>query len=212
MITIYHLDNSRSERIVWLAEELGIPYEVKTFLREQGLAPAAFREIHPLGRAPVIRDADLTLMESGAICEYLTHKYGAGTLAPDADSPEYAWYLEWMHFAEGSAMGGLLVELIQSMSQADPQRIAHQQQRNAAMLDYINSVLAQRQYLAGDNFSAADINMEFCFAFAERSLALEREKYPNIARWLDQIRARPGYDKAMAQCAPQQELPFKRPQ
>jgi len=210
MITIFHLDNSRSERIVWLAEELGLAYEIKTYLRVQGLAPPEYREIHPLGRAPVIRDGDLTLMESGAICDYLTLTYGATTLAPAPGSREYAWYLEWLHFAEGSAMSGALMELILQLSDAASPRAAHQHQRNAAMLTFVDSVLAERSYFAGDQFTTADIMMEFDFAFMERSLDLDRALYPNIGRWLDLVRQRPAYSRAMAVAGPQVPLPFKR--
>src|SRR5690606_6980964 len=112
MLTIYHLDNSRSERIVWLLEELGLPYQQETFLRDKGAAPAAMRAIHPLGKAPLLRDGEQVVMESGAIVEYVLRRHGQGRLQPAADSAELAHYLEYLHYAEGSCISGLLMEFM----------------------------------------------------------------------------------------------------
>lgn len=207
MITIYHLDNSRSERIVWLAEELGIPYEQKTTLRApNGLAPQEYRDIHPLGRAPVIRDGDITLIESGAIVDYLSERYGDGRLQPKASSPDYPRYLQWLHFAEGSAMSGLLMEYIAGMLQADPAAPSPMMgmigARNAEMLRFIDSELGSHAYFAGADFSGADIMMEFVFAFLERAKAETFAALPNIAAWLKRVRARPAYVRAMAAAGP----------
>lgn len=212
MITIYHLDNSRSERIVWLAEELGIPYEQVTFMREQGLSPANLKEIHPLGRAPVIRDGELTLMESGAICEWLVTRYGNGKLAPALTSDDYGRYLQWLHFAEGSAMSGLLAEFMLGMvpGEAAAERAAMMAKRNQDVWQYLDQELARSPYFAGDQFSAADIMMEFCFAFAERIQLTALAPYKHLIAWLERVRARPAYQKAMSNAAPKVEFAFKK--
>ncbi len=208
MITIHHLDNSRSERIVWLAEELNIPYEVVTHLRNQGMAPDSYRKIHSLGRAPVICDGPLTIMESGAICEYLVDKYGQGQLKPVPGSEDYVRYLEWMHFAEGSAMPGALQEFMAKLSGQETPLTARQRSRNNAMWRYVDEVLADRSYFAGASFSAADIMMEFNFAFMQRVVDFDLAGLPNITRWLDLVRRRPAYLTAMAITAPKVPLGF----
>ncbi len=208
MLTIYHLDNSRSERVVWLAEELGIPYDQVTHLREKGMAPLSFRDIHPLGRAPVVRLGDQVMMESGAICDFLVHLYGEGQLSPERSSYDYPRYLEWMHFAEGSCMSGLLVELVGGMVANDPddnEQISAITKRNRAMLRYIDDELSTRPYFAGEHFSAADIMMEFNFSFLERYCDKDCAEYSNIRRWLEQVRGRAAYARAMEMAAPQQQ-------
>ncbi len=213
MLTIYHLDNSRSERIVWLAEELDIPYEQVTHLRERGMAPLAFRDIHPLGRAPVVKLGEQVMMESGAICDFLVHLYGEGQLCPERSSPDYPRYLEWMHFAEGSCMSGLLIELIGSSIAEDPQnneRVAAAAQRNSAMLRHIEDELSGRPYFAGEHFSAADIMMEFNFSFLERYANRDCSGYPHIQTWLQRVRERPAYQRAMNTAGPQEWPPGRR--
>ena len=207
MITIYHLDNSRSERIVWLAEELGLGYEQRTTMRTaNGLAPQEFRDIHPLGRAPVIRDGDITLIESGAIVDYLIERHGNGRLRPAVASPEYPRYLQWLHFAEGSAMSGLLMEYVAGMLQTDPAApspiMGMIGARNDEMLRFIDTELGRSAYFAGTEFSAADIMMEFVFAFLERAKGEKFATLPTIATWLKRVRARPAYAKAMTAAGP----------
>jgi glutathione S-transferase len=212
MITIYHLDNSRSERIVWLAEELGLPYEQVTYLRDKGLAPAAYRAIHALGHAPVIRDGDQVLMESGAIVEWLVGRYGNGSLVPARGGSDYALYLQWLHFAEGSAMSGLLSELgsmLENTGREPTPRQRMWQQRNGAMLQYIDDELGQRPYFAGAEFSAADIMMEFVFSFIERYQGRSLDDHAHIAAWLRRVRERPAYQRMAAAAAPQ--VAFRRP-
>jgi glutathione S-transferase len=202
MITIYHLDNSRSERIVWLMEELGLPYEQQTFMREQGAAPSAMFEIHPMGMAPLIKDGDQVIMESGAIIEYIINRHGGGRLAPPISSPDYARYLQWLHFAEGSAMNRLLQTFIVGLVAQGTPMAENVAGRSARMLSFIDRELGTRPYFAGADFTAADIMMEFCFSFLERYAKQSTDTYPQIAAWLTRVRARPAYQRAMAVAAP----------
>lgn len=197
MITVYHLSNSRSERVIWLMEELQEPYEIVRFKREaDGAAPAALRDIHPLGKSPIIRDDDLVLAESGAIVEYLCDKYQR--LTPQRGTRDYAKYLHWLHFAEGSAMGQFILEMATSgrlggepMSNAE--RFA---QRTRLYLKYIDATVASHPYIAGQEFTGADIVMMSCAGWIER--VEDRETYPNIIAYRTRIGERPAYKKGMA--------------
>jgi glutathione S-transferase len=206
MITIHHLDKSRSERIVWLVEELDLPYQLETTLRENGLAPASYRAIHPLGRAPIISDGELVLIESGAIVDYLISHYGNGRLRPSVSSPDYARYLQWLHYAEGTAMSSLLLDYfvssIEGGAAALTPRLEMVRARNTEMLSHIDTELGQRAYFAGAEFSCADIMMEFCFAFLARAKGETFASYPHIADWLQRIHARPAYAKSMQLVGP----------
>ena len=202
MITIYHLDNSRSERIVWLMEELGLPYEQQTFMRENGAAPAEMQKIHPIGTAPLIRDGDQAIMESGAIVEYIVNRYGAGRLMPAISSHDYAPYLEWLHFSEGTLMSNLLRSFIVAMVAKDSPMVQMGVVRNTRMFNLIDQHLGSHTYFAGNEFTAADIMMEFCFSFMERFAQQGPESYPNTATWLKRVRARPAYQRMLAVAAP----------
>jgi len=206
MLTIHHLDNSRSERIVWLLEELGLPYQQQTFMRDKGLAPAAMKAVHPLGKAPILSDDDVVIMESGAIVEYIVNRYGNGRLAPAVASPEYPLYLQWVHTAEGSMMADLLAEVrvrrLTGPEGADKPAVQMLVERNTNMLKYIDSVLAQTPYLAGREFSAADIMMEFNFSFMDRLPKIDITPYPHVIAWLQRVRARPAYQRMVAVAAP----------
>ena len=204
MLTIHHLEHSRSERIVWLAEELGIPYQLQRYPRDADRrAGAAYRALHPHGRSPVVEEQGQWVMESGAICEWLGMRHGEGRLSPARDSADYARYLEWMHFAEGSAMAALLTELRVGMAAAPDTPPSPQLQglreRNADMVRFIDSVLGERRYFAGADFSAADIMMEYVLGFVEQ---LRRQPFagdhPHIARWLAEVRQRPAHARALA--------------
>src|SRR5690349_9782118 len=178
MVTVHHLENSRSQRILWLLEELGVPYEVKLYKRnpETMLAPPELKAVHPLGKSPVITDAGLTVAESGAIVDYLASKYGSGKLVPPADSPERMRYTYWLHYAEGSAMPPLLLKLVFNRLESAPmpffirpiaKAIAGRAQSGfidpqvKLHLDYIESELDKSTWFAGEQFSAADIQMSF---------------------------------------------------
>jgi len=205
VITIHHLSTSRSERIVWLAEELGIPYELRWHQRESnGAAPAGLREVHALGKAPVIEDGPLVLAESGAIVEYMVQRHGGGRLAVKPEAPEYAGYLYWMHFAAGSLMTLMLIALVLSRvpeARDGPvqKRIA---KRLADMLAFVDARIAGHPYFAGNQFTAADIMMSFPLTTMKRYLDYDPAPLAHVAEWLARIEARPAYAKAMALAGP----------
>ena len=205
MITIYHLSTSRSERIVWLMEELGLPYELARHQREpNGAAPDALKAIHPLGKAPLIRDGDTVLAESGAIVDYIVHRYGNDRLAVQPQAAEYARYLYWLHFAEGSLMSLMLIVLVVSRvpegsaSPAGARVLARMKQ----MLSYVDTELAVGPYFAGAAFTAADVMMLFPFTTMRLFLDYDLTPYPNILAYMKRIEARPAYRKAMALAEP----------
>ena len=206
MITIYHLSTSRSERIVWLMEELGLAYTLEKFQREPtGAAPDAMKAIHPLGKAPVIRDGDTVLAESGAIVDYIVHRHGGDRLAVPPDAPEYARYLYWLHFAEGSLMSLALIALVLSRvpdASSGPvgTRIAA---RLKQMLAFVDAELAGRPYFAGQEFTSADVMMTFPFTTMRLFLDYDLAPFSNILAYLKRIEARPAYRKAMALAGPQ---------
>ncbi len=178
MIVLHHLNNSRSQRVLWLLEELGLPYEVKRYERDPKtmLAPDSLRAVHPLGKSPVIEDDGQVLAESGAIIEYLAEKYGEGRLLPPAGSPERLRHRYWMHYAEGSAMPPLLMSLVFSRVRSAPapffiKPIAHAivekvmgnfvSPQIRLHLDFMESELGKSTWFAGEQFGAADIQMSF---------------------------------------------------
>jgi glutathione S-transferase len=205
MITVCHLSTSRSERVVWLLEELGFDYRMEWFQREaNGAAPAAMREIHALGKAPIIRDGDLVLAESGAIVHYLVERHGGGRLGVPAADPRFAGYLYWMHFAEGSLMSLMLIALVLSRipeAKESPVR-ARIVDRVAKMLAFVDAGLAGHEYFAGDAFTAADIMMSFPLTTMGRYLETDLASHANIQAWIARIKARPAYAKAMTIAGP----------
>jgi glutathione S-transferase len=205
MITIYHLDTSRSERIVWLMEELGLEYTLELFQRnDNGSAPDALRKIHALGKAPVIRDGNTVLAESGAIVDYIVHRYAGDRLAVAPAAADYARYIYWFHFAEGSLMSLLILALVLSRvpeADASPVR-ARVLERMKQTLAFIDSELAQATYFAGATFSAADVMMTFPFTTMRHFLKYDLAPYANILAYLQRIESRPAYQKAMALAGP----------
>ena len=205
MITIYHLDTSRSERIVWLMEELGLEYKLELFQRNaNGSAPDALREIHALGKAPVIRDGDTVLAESGAIVDYVVHRYAGDRLAVAPAAQEYARYIYWFHFAEGSLMSLLILALVIGRvpeANASPVR-TRVLERMKQTLAFIDSELAQSTYFAGAAFTAADVMMTFPFTTMRHFLNYDLAPYANILAYLQRIESRPAYQKAMALAGP----------
>jgi len=218
MIIVHHLNASRSQRVLWLLEELGVPYEVKRYERnaETMLAPETLRAVHPLGKSPVITDADQTVAESGAIVEYLVDRYGNGRLVPPAGSPERLRYTYWLHYAEGSAMPPLLLKLVfQRVGSAKmpffakpvARGIAAKVQRTfvdpqiALHLDFMESELAKSRWFAGEEFSAADIQMSFPVEAAAARAGLDARR-PRLMAWLDAIHARPAYRRALEKGGP----------
>lgn len=216
MIVVHHLNNSRSQRVLWLLEELGVPYEVKRYERDAAtmLAPPELKKIHPLGKSPVITDGDTVIAETGAIIEYLVGVYGDGKLIPASGTPERLRYTYWLHYAEGSAMTPLLLKLVFSAlpnrapglmkpvvraiaakAQAgfvDPQLTTH--------IDYWEAELSKSPWFAGPAFTAADIAMSFPLeAGAERAGAASR---PHVKAFLEKIHARPAYQRALERGGP----------
>ena len=208
MITIYHLDTSRSERIVWLMEELGLEYKLELFQRnDNGSAPDALREIHALGKAPVIRDGDTVLAESGAIVDYIVHRYAGDRLAVAPAAQEYARYIYWFHFAEGSLMSLLILALVIGRvpeANASPVRTRVLERMKQTLL-FIDSELAQATYFAGSAFTAADVMMTFPFTTMRHFLNYDLAPYANILAYLQRIESRPAYQKAMALAGPKEK-------
>jgi glutathione S-transferase len=213
MLTVHHLNNSRSQRVLWLLEELGLVYEVRRYERDAQtmLAPPALRAVHPLGKSPIITDGETTVAESGAIIEYLVGRYGAGRLIPAAGSAERLRYTYWLHYAEGSAMPPLLLNLIFNRVAATPswpisviaRGIAAKVQSGfiAPQLrlhfDYIESELAREAWFAGAEFTAADIQMSFPLEAAASRAGICAGR-PRIAEFLSSIHARAAYQRALA--------------
>ena len=218
MITVHHLNNSRSQRVLWLLEELGLDYNVVRYQRDAGtmLAPPSLRKVHPLGKSPVVVDGESTLAESGAILEYLVERYdSARKFAPSPGTPEQLRYRYWMHYAEGSAMPPLLMSLVFSRLKTAPmpffvKPVARGISDKAMKtfvgpqvklhLDYMEGELGKSRWFAGDGFSAADIQMSFPVEAASARYGLEDK--PNLHAFLQRIHARPAYQKALEQGGP----------
>ena len=201
MITIYHLNNSRSERVIWLMEELGLPYQLENFQREQsGMAPAALRAIHPLGKSPIIRDGEAVIAESGAILEYIINRHGEGRLAVPPASPDYARYLEWLHAAEGTAMLQFLAHwrLVRLGLEDTAPMAAWTRKNSEDLLTFMASEIGARPYWAGQEFTAADIMMVFVLRFLRVWAKFDLSPYPALAAYFERIESRPAFQRAMA--------------
>lgn len=216
MILVHHLNNSRSQRILWLLEELGLDYEVKRYQRDAKtmLAPEALRNVHPLGKSPVISDGDLTIAESGAIIEYLVERYGNernGLKPPAIGTPARLRYTYWLHFSEGSAMPPLLMKLVFDRIENGPmpffvkpvaKAIARRVKSSfiepniSRNLDYMEAELGRGAWFAGDAFSAADIQMSFPLEAAAMRGGLGKSR-PQLMQFLERIHQRPAYRRAL---------------
>jgi glutathione S-transferase len=218
MVTVHHLNNSRSQRVLWLLEELGVDYEVKRYERDAKtmLAPPALRAVHPLGKSPVITDGDLTLAESGAILEYLVDRYGGGRLIPPAGTRERLRCTYWLHYAEGSIMPPLLLKLVFTRIPLAPmpalvrpfvRRIANgvRQQFVEPQIklhrEYLEGELGKTAWFAGEEFSAADIQMSFPVEGLATRGGLDA-KSPKLLAFLQRIHARPAYKRALEKGGP----------
>jgi glutathione S-transferase len=207
MIELHHLEHSRSQRILWLLEELELEYETIRYSRDPvtRLAPPALKAIHPLGKSPVIRDGGLVVAESGAIVEYLAGKYGNGRLAParDFDSPDYVAFLHWLHFAEGSAMVPLLLKLyVGRLKEAGAPLWPRIESELTNHFSYMSDALGERDYFVANQFSAAEIQLSFVLdAGASRGPLRD---YPKLVRLHDRLRARPAYQRALTRGGPYQ--------
>jgi glutathione S-transferase len=218
MLTVHHLNNSRSQRVLWLLEELGVPYEIKRYQRDAKtmLAPSALKKVHPLGKSPVVTDDGVTIAESGAIIEYLVERHGQGRLAPKAGTPERLRYTYWLHYAEGSAMPPLVMKLVflrlktapmpfflkpVARGIADKVLQAFVEPQIRLHVGFMEDALARGAWFAGDEFSAADIQLSFPIeaAAARGGLGVE---FPRLHAFLERIHARPAYQRALEKGGP----------
>lgn len=202
MIVLHHLNNSRSQRILWLLEELGVPYEVKRYERmETRLAPPELKAVHPLGKSPVITDDGATIAESGAITDYLIERYGGGRFAPAKHSADWWPYVQWLHFAEGTAMTPLLLALYLGMlGEAGAPLRPRIGEQMRAHLDYLSHSLGERSFMIGDDLTGADIMLSFVLeASGARGPIGE---FPSLVAYLERLQARPAYKTALEKGGP----------
>ena len=213
MIVVHHLNNSRSQRVLWLLEELGLEYDIKRYERDKKtmLAPPELRKIHPLGKSPVVTDDDLTLAESGAIVEYLVERYGDGCFAPARAQPAYLRYRYWLHYAEGSLMPPLLLKLVFDKIEKSPmpffvkpiaKAISGKAKSSFIMpqinthLDYLEAELGKSAWFVGNEFTAADVQLSFPIEAAAARGGLDATR-PRLMDYLQRIHARPAYQRAV---------------
>lgn len=213
MIIVHHLEHSRSQRVLWLLEELSVSYDVKRYERDKktNLAPAALMKVHPLGKSPVIEDDGEIVAETGAIMDYILEKYGKGRLMPPAGTKERNRFRYWMHAAEGSFMPPLVFSLFLNRMETAPMpffakpvarrltngvRKAYLDHTTKALFDYVEAELGAHEWLAGDDFTAADIIMSFPLEAAQQRVEAAKNR-PNIGAFLKKIRARPAYARAL---------------
>jgi glutathione S-transferase len=194
MVILHHLNNSRSQRILWLLEELGAPYELRLYQRDAttNLAPPELKTAHSLGKSPVIADGNIVIAESGAIVDYLIRRYGGGRLAPEPGSPAYEAYLEWLHYAEGSAMLPMMLNLyVMRLGEAGAPLKERIDSETANHLGYIESALAGHDYILSQGFTGADVQLSFVGEVARAFGRLT--PYPAIAAWVARLHARPAF-------------------
>ena len=223
MITVHHLENSRSQRLLWLLEEIGLPYEVRRYARDPvtRLAPPELARVHPLGKSPVITDGDITVAESGAIIEYLLDAPGGGRLRPPQGSAERRQFTYWLHFAEGSAMPYLVMKLVFDKVRAAPvpffvrpvvKGVAEKVPKSfigpnlKRQLDFMEAEIARQPWFAGAAFSAADIQMSYPVEAIAIGGGLGRA-HPALAAWLARIQARDAYRRALDAGGPYSVVP-----
>ena len=203
MIVVHHLNDSRSQRVLWLLEELGLPYEIEAYQRDAQtrLAPPALAAVHPLGKSPVITDGDRTVIESGAIVDYIVRRHGGGRLQPDPASADYDVYQQWLHYSEGSAMLPLMLNLyVSRLGEAGAPLHPRITSEIANHLGYVDRSLAGRAFMVGDAFSGADVQMSFVGEIA--GVYGLRGSYPDLDRWIRAMQARPAYRRALERGGP----------
>ena len=203
MIVVHHLNESRSQRILWLLEELGLDYEIKKYERDPAtrLAPAELKAVHPLGKSPVITDGDRVIHESGAIIDYIIRWHGGGRLAPAADKAAYDDYQVWLHYAEGSAMLPLLLLMyVMRLGEAGSPLHPRIESEIANHLGYIDQSLSGRTFLLGEDLTGADIQMSFVPEVTKAFGKLPA--YPNMAAWIERLHGRPAWQKALERGGP----------
>ena len=211
MLVVHYLNNSRAHRILWLLEELGLPYEIKTWQRGKGMrAPEGLKSIHPLGKSPILVDGDITIAESGSIFDYVLRAHGKGQLEPQPDTADWRRYIYWMHYAEGSAMPLFVMKLIFSMIPNNapffirPVATMISKGINRTLLDpqikthfkFWNDELLREGWFCGGQFSAADIMMSFVVEAASSRIEFNDDA-TGVRKWLEAIRSRPAYQKAL---------------
>jgi len=218
VITVHHLNNSRSQRVLWLLEELGVPYEIRKYQRDAKtmLAPPELLKVHPLGKSPVITDDGVTVAESGAIIEYLLERHGDGRLEPARGTPERLRFTYWLHFAEGSAMSPLLMKLVFDRIETSPMpffarpiaRSISRKVKTAMVepnlkrhLDHMERELTKSEWFAGDEFTAADIQMSFPVEASAQRAGLDASR-PKLMTFLKKIHARPAFRRALERGGP----------
>lgn len=218
MITVHHLENSRSQRVLWLLEELGCEYEIKRYERDPktSLAPAELKAVHPLGKSPVISDGDTVVAESGAIVEYLVDRFGGSSMRPEADTPEYLQYRYWLHYAEGTLAPLLVMSLIFRRIETAPMpffirpiakgisakvKQSYLGPNLDANLQFMEQHLQAHAWFAGDSFTAADVMMSFGLEAAATRSGMQ-QNYPALAKMLHTMQARPAYQRALERGGP----------
>jgi glutathione S-transferase len=206
MLTIHHLGHSQSERIIWLCEELGIPYELRYYRRDAvtRLSPPELRALHPLGAAPLIEDGALLLAESAAIVEYIIVKHGGGRLRLDPEHPDYAAYLYWFHFSNGNLQPAMfrLMTMSRAGLPADHPMRNSVQMRFDRIMEFVDARVREVTYLAGGDLTAADIMSVFSLTTMRLFQPIDLAPYPNILAYLQRIGERPAYRRAMAKGDP----------
>lgn len=203
MLTVHHLNNSRSQRILWLLEELGTPYRIEKYQRLSPipLAPPELKQVHPLGKSPVITDGGHAIAESGAIMEYILDRYGEGRLRPERGSDDHVRYIEWMHYAEGSAMLPLLLHLYAGfLGEAAAPLRPRIDNEIANHLSYISGAVEGREFIVGDTLTGADIQIAFVLEAAQASGLLKDRPAPET--WLAHLQQRPAYKRAIEKGGP----------
>ena len=220
MIVVHHLENSRSQRVLWMLEELGLPYEIRLYKRQPSLqAPDTLRAVHPLGKSPVISDGDLVIAESGAILEYLVERYGEGRFVPPAGSPDRLRYRYFLHYADGSLLPLLFLKIVflklpervpflmrpvaKAISDGADKALLGRQL--AGHFAFLEGELKGREWFAGE-FSAADVQMSFPLEAAGARGGLDRGRFPGLGGLLDRIHARPAYKRAIEKGGPYVQL------
>ncbi|MEO1252337.1 MAG: glutathione S-transferase [Pseudomonadota bacterium] len=217
MLTVHHLENSRSQRVLWLLEELGVDYDVKRYERDKksNLAPPALKKVHPTGKSPLLEDNGVVYAETGAIVEHIVNTHGGGRLRPDPNTDDFRRYQYWLHAAEGSYMAPLVMVLLVNRMETAPMpffarpiakklaqglRDAYLDQTIAALFGYAESELATREWFAGNEFTAADIMMSFPMEASQARI--EAGKTAAIRRFVERIQARPAYKRALERGGP----------
>jgi glutathione S-transferase len=198
MLALHHLNDSRSQRILWLLEELGTPYEMKRYQRDATtrLAPPELEQVHPLGKSPVITDGDIRIAESGAIVDYIIRRYGKGTMMPAPGNAEYEAYNEWLHYSEGSAMLPLMLNFyVSRLKEAGAPLRPRIDSEIANHLGYVDGALKGREFFVGQSLSGADIQMSFVGDMAKVFEKLG--PYPSLSAWLSRMHARPAFQRSI---------------